>query len=231
MHQREQVVGHRHIEMPTAACPVALAECQEDIDHRRVRPAGDICDQRGRDHRTRRRPHGLRKQPRLGDVVQVMASRAAPGPVLAVARNRAVDDSWIDARDGVVTQPEPRHDARAKLLDEDIRAGEQRLQLLAIVRSLQIRTRRFFPRLSSARDGMSSYARAFDLDDLRARFASSSVASGPGSNVEKSRTRQPSSGLTALPSGAQRAFFHQDLARQCGTLRRRRECRRRPRPG
>ena len=52
-----------------------------------------------------------------------MASGAAPGPVLAVARNRAVDDLWIDAQDGVVTQPKPRHDARAKLLDEDIRAG------------------------------------------------------------------------------------------------------------
>ena len=49
--QREEVVGHRDVELAADAGAVALAQREQDVDHRGIGAAGDVGDERRGQHR------------------------------------------------------------------------------------------------------------------------------------------------------------------------------------
>src|SRR5438105_4318484 len=127
-----------------------------------------------------------------------MARDVALRPILAVAANRAVDHARIGFRELGISEPQTSHHARPELLDEDIRALEQRLEPAAVLRMcFRSSARLFLPRLSSAKftlsrphfgryERISSPAGRSILTTSAPASASNSVAIGPGSNVVKS---------------------------------------------
>src|SRR5262249_3212868 len=62
------------------------------------------------------------------DVVEIMGGNVALETGLPISRDRTVDDRGIELGHRHIVEPEPLHDARPKLLDDDIRAFDQGLQ-------------------------------------------------------------------------------------------------------
>jgi hypothetical protein len=54
------------------------------------------------------------------------------------ARDRAVDEVGLDLGERTIAQPEPVHDARAKVLDQRVGGGDETQESLLTLRVLQI---------------------------------------------------------------------------------------------
>src|SRR6202022_3780919 len=68
----------------------------------------------------------------------VVGGLPRPRTGLPEARDRAVDECWIDLVRLVVIQAEAIHRARPKVLDQDIRGAHETAQRLQAVRRLQV---------------------------------------------------------------------------------------------
>ena len=78
----EHRVGHGDVDMAALPALVALAQRQQNIDHRRKAAAGDVGGQHRRHHRTVGRPGLQIQQAGIADVVEVV-----PGLVARAARS------------------------------------------------------------------------------------------------------------------------------------------------
>ena len=107
------------------------------------RAAADVGDQRRRHDRPVGRPGVERQQPGAADVVEIVAGLVGARTGLAVAGDRAIDQPRIDRPHRLVAEPEPRHDARAELLDQHVGAFDQRLKLGAIRFALEVEHQAF----------------------------------------------------------------------------------------
>ena len=76
--------------------------------------------------------------PGLGDVVEIVGRDIGSRTVLAVTRQRTIDEPRIDFFQRLVTEPEALHDAGTELLDDDVGAFDERRQLLHCAGRLEI---------------------------------------------------------------------------------------------
>ena len=148
-----------------AALPgeAAADEAGEDALHQ-MRAGEEIhhCQAEGR-----RRAVGIAIEPdeagyRLQQ--QVLARLVDPGTFIAVAGDFAIDDAGIDGADGFVIEAQPRHDARAEVLHDDIGLFDELLGALEIGWVFQIGGIAFLV----AVDGMEerAFAVQFELGDI-----------------------------------------------------------------
>ena len=209
-HQREEVVGHRDVEMAAAAARVALAQREQDVEHGRIAAAGDVRDQGWRDHRRAVRTGGEVQQAGFGQIVEIVRRDLRLGPALAVAGDRAIDQARIDRRERRMAEPEALHHARAKLLDQHIRGSQQRHQAcpravrfevdsdapLAAIEQRKAGARRAEPRLVGAQ---LVACRPLDLDHLRAGLGQNQA--GERSGQQRAEVDDPDAGkwLHAAP--------------------------------
>ena len=75
------------------------------------------------------------------EVVQVVPGPAGGRPGLPVARRRAVDDARVRARDVLVRDAEPRHDAGPVALEHHVGLRGEREERVAPLRRLQVDAR------------------------------------------------------------------------------------------
>jgi len=133
-----------------------------------------------------------REQAGAADVIDVVPGFAGARPLLAVARDRAIDDARIDRLDGRKAEIEALHDAGTKLLDQHIRFLKQWSQAAAFARVLEIDhnallapvEQREHRRLAIEQRRHRAHvlaARPFDLDHLGA---------GLGEHQRRERPRQ-----------------------------------------
>src|SRR6202043_915039 len=81
---------------------------------------------------------GKREEPRGGDIVEVVTGLAAARPILAIARDGAIDRARIYGFDGFVVEAEPRHHARAELLDHYVAACQKGREPRPVVGRLKV---------------------------------------------------------------------------------------------
>src|SRR5581483_2715760 len=75
---------------------------------------------------------------RLREVVDVVADAVAVGPVLSVARDRAVDEAGIEGPQRRVVDAEAGGDARAEAFEQDVGAGDEPPEHVAATRVLEV---------------------------------------------------------------------------------------------
>src|SRR5437764_10285753 len=123
----DQAVMQADIDEPPAPGLCPLVQCGEDR-HRPKYPADHVAQRNAELHRhmaalaidAERARQGLRH-----DVERRLVPQRA---LEAKAADRAVDEARVDSRQRLVAKPEPVHDARAVILDEDVRVGNETAQ-------------------------------------------------------------------------------------------------------
>src|SRR5690349_6586646 len=85
-----------------------------------------------------RRAGGQREQAGIADIIEIVACAVAPRAGLSVAGDRAIDKPRIARAQGLVTEPEPIHDARPELLDHNVAASGEIAHALARSLVLQV---------------------------------------------------------------------------------------------
>src|SRR6516164_10777340 len=66
----------------------------------------------------------------ISDVVEVVSSLMHARSTLAIARDRTVNEFWIDCANVIIRKAKPCHHARPELFDENVSALNQRDELL-----------------------------------------------------------------------------------------------------
>src|SRR5215831_4078988 len=136
---------------------------------------------------------------------------------LPISRDRTVDDRGIELGHRRIVEPEPRHDARPKLLDDDIRAFDQGLQPgpfssvfevdgdAALAAIEQRKASAVVPPFGGTAAHLLT-ARRLDLDHLRARLGQQQRRQRPrqqGREVEDEQPfKRPHRTILVLESGA-----------------------------
>ncbi|MEY9236048.1 hypothetical protein ABIF68_004365 [Bradyrhizobium japonicum] len=132
------------------------------------------------------------------------------GTGLAVARDRAIDQLWIDRAQAVVVEPQPVHHAGAKVLDQDIGGrGEPAHRLLALL-GLEIEHDAFLADVELAEYGAAPLAQrrpgahrlaaaGLDLDDLGAHVGKHPRTMGTGDGGRKIQDPEAREGLCRRP--------------------------------
>src|SRR5580658_210562 len=203
-HECEAGVHHRDIDVFTLAAPLAPEKRRQDRERRRL--TGEGVDDRETDaHRwipriAPERHHAARG---LHDVVDrgPVAQRAR----LAVPRNGTVNDVFSHGTGLGVPEAEARHDARSKILDDDVRARDEPFCRLHRYGILEIQRNRLLARVD--RDERRRHAvvstigavvahgvaapRRFYLDDFRAEQAQKMRGIGTGHDVAEIRDPNP----------------------------------------
>ena len=138
----------------TSQYPLHQMRAGEEIDHRQTKG--------------RRRAVGVAIQPHqpgYGLQQQVLPRLVDPGSLVSVAGDFAKDDARVDVADGGVVQAQARHDARTKVLHDDIGSGNQRLDARQIGGVFQVGGKA----LLVAVDGMEerAFAVQFQLGDIQ----------------------------------------------------------------
>ena len=119
--QVEHAVGHREVDVLASADPVAGEQRRADREGGHRPAAGEVREDVERDRRLLPRPPDRSQRPGDRDVVDVVPHHQPVGAVLPVARERAVDDTRVDARDRLVVDAEPLHHARPEALEDHVR--------------------------------------------------------------------------------------------------------------
>ena len=82
----EHRIGHRDIDVAALSGWLALAQPEQDVDHRRQRAAADVGDQRRRHHRPVGRAGIERQQPGVADVVEIVPGLVGARPASGRSR-------------------------------------------------------------------------------------------------------------------------------------------------
>src|SRR5436853_7031513 len=96
---------------------------------------GAGCDIDNRDTDTRRavRPAGDGGKPAFGLDQQIVCLAMRVGPLVAIARDRAADQPWVILAQPLQRKPELVHRTGFEVLEQDVGAGDQVLELRAAI--------------------------------------------------------------------------------------------------
>ncbi len=178
--QREHAFGHRDVEVRAAAGALPPDERAEDRGRAPQRTAGEIRDLHSRHLRRAVARSRHRERARERDVVEVVTGAMRVRPGLAVAADRAHDDARISRGERRVADAELVHHARAKALDDDIRALDHREERVARRGLFEIERERALAAIDREKPArhaalqwwqraqIITELRILDLDDIRA---------------------------------------------------------------
>jgi hypothetical protein len=218
-------VEHRDLDPAAAAGGVAPAQRGEH-GGQAIESGEDVDDRHPHPHRLARREAGERHQPRLGleDHVVGGAVRLRAGG--AVARHRALHEAGIDARAGEARAAETELPpfGGEEVLDQDVRAAEQRGERRAPCRAFEIECHR--PLVAVRRDevgadpgvpfahpgrppgaGLVAAVRLLDLDHVGSEVAQQHGEIGTGEDprgVDHPHPGERALSLRRLPAGRAR---------------------------
>ena len=199
VHQHHRGLQHRGVDVLALARP--RAPVQRGADRQRAQHPDRHVDDRKADLDRRRVGAGAGHQHHAGERLHHVVVGAAAGPrtLLAVARDRAVDDAGPHGADGLVVQPAAGHHAGAEVLDEHVGRGRQpahqlgalRLanvdgqRTLAGVQGREARRRVAIAGTHARRAHHVAALRRFDLDYLGAQLRQVERGQRPGDDVRQ----------------------------------------------
>src|SRR5207249_4238958 len=168
----ERGTKEAHVDVLAAARPLAGDERGDGGERtegaRAVVVVGDHVQHRGVVPALRRREAG----PRLEDGVE--AGQRSEGPGRAVAGDRHVHQPRVQARQVIPADPEPVHDTRAEVLDDDVGAADEVEEYLAARCALQVEYQRALAAVPADEaeelEPERIAARRLDLDDVGAEL-------------------------------------------------------------
>jgi hypothetical protein len=117
---RDHAVEHADVDRLAASGRVARQQRRQDPDHRHQRAAADVGDLHAGDDRRLILLADEVQHAAVAEIVDVVSDPAGVRTVLAVAGDRAVDESRIARRERRVVDAEPRHHAGPEALEQHV---------------------------------------------------------------------------------------------------------------
>jgi hypothetical protein len=130
-------VQQRDVDVAAASGLFALGERRENADHR-IDAAEDIGERDADPHRLAIRRSRNRHDPAHALDQQIIAGAMRIGPVLAKARDRAVDKTGVEARKVFIVEAELSETPDLEVLDQDVGARRQLAHDLAAFLGLEV---------------------------------------------------------------------------------------------
>ena len=94
-----------------------------------------------------------------------MSGLVHPNTLVAVTRDLAVDDTWIDRANRLVIQPKARHHTRSEVLYQHIGSGDKLMHSRQVCRVFQIRREALFIAIDRMKE--RAFAVQFKLGDIK----------------------------------------------------------------
>ena len=199
-HHAQRPVGHRHVEVLSAAGALPTQQGGGD-GQRGVHPSrGDVGHSRARQRGSAIGAASAAVQiARHGQVVEVVAGPLPPGARLAESAGRAVDDSLVDGPHRPIADAEPVGHAGTETLDDHVAGSGDGQERLTTSVALEVEQRPAHAPMAAVgvrgrhhrHSGLPGHRP--DLHHLRAVVGEQPAGPRPGATDARSRTLTPSS--------------------------------------